>query len=417
MAFTFVSKKGTTAANDAHTGVKGEITIDTEQWVIRLHDGETQGGFVVGSASVDLCNSVEQYLNEVDVKPPAPPFFRRNGRVVTDKAGFVFPWGWGCSSPLTSYDPLLDHDIVSVKGATGRAPYIIKKNGELRALYQVKQWSLANEELKAIDRTAMYPVEAIPSEAMYNIVDVTNNRYFSVALKRTGELVFWTSRYFYTPNQMIPDFVKNTKFVAIEGSSDFICALTQHGEVFIWNISGAFHEGNDPVAERFDCLPVPMEGREGVIDMVLCRWVYERDNVRDFKSEKSVLALKADQTLVAWGIETGSVWPIPEDIRTNIVMISGTINAGSPAALRSNGQIVTFPNSFKCSINTPKDIVSIAKGEDYILALRESGEAVLIAEWHDDASYDVHKNFPTLAKSGVIGVASGQNTCYIIKEA
>lgn len=42
-------RRGTTAENDAFTGAEGEITVDTEKHQLRVHDGQTQGGFVIGS--------------------------------------------------------------------------------------------------------------------------------------------------------------------------------------------------------------------------------------------------------------------------------------------------------------------------------------------------------------------------------
>lgn len=42
-------RRGTTAENDAFTGAEGEITVDTEKHQLRVHDGTTQGGFVIGS--------------------------------------------------------------------------------------------------------------------------------------------------------------------------------------------------------------------------------------------------------------------------------------------------------------------------------------------------------------------------------
>lgn len=44
-------RRGTTAENDAFTGAEGEITVDTEKHQLRVHDGETQGGFVIGGGS------------------------------------------------------------------------------------------------------------------------------------------------------------------------------------------------------------------------------------------------------------------------------------------------------------------------------------------------------------------------------
>ncbi len=46
-AFKVRFLRGTQAANTAHTGPAGEITIDTENWRVRLHDGLTPGGVEV----------------------------------------------------------------------------------------------------------------------------------------------------------------------------------------------------------------------------------------------------------------------------------------------------------------------------------------------------------------------------------
>lgn len=43
-------RRGTTAENDAFTGAEGEITVDTEKHELRVHDGETQGGFTIPTA-------------------------------------------------------------------------------------------------------------------------------------------------------------------------------------------------------------------------------------------------------------------------------------------------------------------------------------------------------------------------------
>lgn len=38
-------RRGTTAQNDAFTGAEGEIVVDTQKHTLRVHDGETLGGF------------------------------------------------------------------------------------------------------------------------------------------------------------------------------------------------------------------------------------------------------------------------------------------------------------------------------------------------------------------------------------
>ena len=50
--------RGTTAQNNAYTGVIGELTMDTTTNEVRIHDGSTQGGVIIGSnrANTDLSN-------------------------------------------------------------------------------------------------------------------------------------------------------------------------------------------------------------------------------------------------------------------------------------------------------------------------------------------------------------------------
>ena len=43
-------RRGTTAENDAFTGAIGEITVDTTKNEMRVHDGSTAGGFIIGSS-------------------------------------------------------------------------------------------------------------------------------------------------------------------------------------------------------------------------------------------------------------------------------------------------------------------------------------------------------------------------------
>jgi hypothetical protein len=44
-------RRGTSAAHENFVGLPGEITMDTDNKTIRLHDGETLGGTVIGGNS------------------------------------------------------------------------------------------------------------------------------------------------------------------------------------------------------------------------------------------------------------------------------------------------------------------------------------------------------------------------------
>ncbi len=55
-------RRGTSAQNDNFTGMAGEITMDTTNKTVRVHDGETLGGFALARAdAVDAAREVESF--------------------------------------------------------------------------------------------------------------------------------------------------------------------------------------------------------------------------------------------------------------------------------------------------------------------------------------------------------------------
>ena len=44
-------KRGNVTVNNAYTGANGEVTIDTTNWNLRVHDGVTAGGYVIDSSN------------------------------------------------------------------------------------------------------------------------------------------------------------------------------------------------------------------------------------------------------------------------------------------------------------------------------------------------------------------------------
>lgn len=58
-------RRGTTAENDAFTGAEGEIVVDTERHELRVHDGTTQGGFVIPTTeTMDFASKSLDNLSE-----------------------------------------------------------------------------------------------------------------------------------------------------------------------------------------------------------------------------------------------------------------------------------------------------------------------------------------------------------------
>lgn len=50
-------RRGTTAQNDGFTGMPGEITMDTDAKTLRIHDGQTLGGFAMMRADDAATNT------------------------------------------------------------------------------------------------------------------------------------------------------------------------------------------------------------------------------------------------------------------------------------------------------------------------------------------------------------------------
>ncbi len=72
-AIVLTLRRGTKAENDAFTGAEAELSVDTTSMELRLHDGKTAGGKVVGG-KVKTVNGVEPDASgnvSVAATPPA----------------------------------------------------------------------------------------------------------------------------------------------------------------------------------------------------------------------------------------------------------------------------------------------------------------------------------------------------------
>lgn len=56
-------RRGTTAENDNFTGAEGEITMDTDKKQLRVHDGQTQGGWTLPNLVQVMQAVCPDYLN------------------------------------------------------------------------------------------------------------------------------------------------------------------------------------------------------------------------------------------------------------------------------------------------------------------------------------------------------------------
>ena len=78
-------RRGSAAENDAFTGAIGEITMDTTNNTLRVHDGETAGGTVLAKQT-----ETNNKLN-TDVENISNPKIKYTGEIVKDFYGRLIP--------------------------------------------------------------------------------------------------------------------------------------------------------------------------------------------------------------------------------------------------------------------------------------------------------------------------------------
>ena len=64
MATVIKFVRGTTAQNQTYTGAEGSLSVDTQKWTLRLHDGTTAGGHELASVK-DVSTIIEEKVTEV----------------------------------------------------------------------------------------------------------------------------------------------------------------------------------------------------------------------------------------------------------------------------------------------------------------------------------------------------------------
>lgn len=58
-------RRGNTAAVSSYIGAAGEVTVNTTNWSLRVHDGSTPGGYTISSEVADLSGNITQLQNDV----------------------------------------------------------------------------------------------------------------------------------------------------------------------------------------------------------------------------------------------------------------------------------------------------------------------------------------------------------------
>lgn len=95
MARVLQIRRGTTAQNDNFTGMTGEITFDTDAKTLRVHDGETLGGFALaradavsgggtgGGGDFDISDVPAEFWQQLFAQYCPPPFTVMDSSLIT----------------------------------------------------------------------------------------------------------------------------------------------------------------------------------------------------------------------------------------------------------------------------------------------------------------------------------------------
>ena len=106
MATQLQLRRGTTVENDGFTGALAEVTVDTDTHQLRVHDGSTQGGFVIPTES-DMNTALGDKADASDVYDKATVDTALNAKAetdlgnITDGAKNIASWSSNVSNCIT----------------------------------------------------------------------------------------------------------------------------------------------------------------------------------------------------------------------------------------------------------------------------------------------------------------------------
>lgn len=171
-------KRGTTAQNDAYTGPAGSITLDTETFEIRVHDGTTQGGHTIPNDT--SLQDLQGALDDLGISDISGLETALAGKIATDQLGVangvatLDEQGFVPASQLPSFveDVEVYDDLASfpVTGEGGKI-YVAKDTN------MVYRWATSGE---------MYVEIAASPGSTDSVTEGTSNLYFTEARARAA---------------------------------------------------------------------------------------------------------------------------------------------------------------------------------------------------------------------------------------
>jgi alpha-tubulin suppressor-like RCC1 family protein len=189
-----------------------------------------------------------------------------------------------------------------------------------------------------------------------NIRAIAAGRYHNLALKSNGVVVSWGRN--FNQESSVPFGLTNVIAIAASGSighigiaggtdpddfGAFNLALKNDGTVTAWGGRNLYGETNVPAGLN-DVMAIAAGGYHG-------------------------LALRADRTVAAWGINLIGITNVPTDLTNVIAIAAGTAHS---LALKSDGRVVAWGDNGYGQTNVPaglSNVIAIAAGGSQNLAL------------------------------------------------
>lgn len=229
MATQLQLRRGTTVENDGFTGALAEVTVDTDTHELRVHDGSTQGGFVIPTES-DMNAALGDKADVSDVYDKATVDTALNAKAetdlgnITDGAKNVASWSSNVTNCITEIpqDIKLELNAGTLTLKAGSKVYVpngFEQDGvtpkfdeRLIELDTIRTFSSNNvmyfvkpdKTLDSLIITYCYSGSTAPTvfqDGLYAVwYDITNN-----IVKRTGDAgSTWTTGY------SLPVFIGNS---------------------------------------------------------------------------------------------------------------------------------------------------------------------------------------------------------------
>jgi alpha-tubulin suppressor-like RCC1 family protein len=312
--------------------------------------------------------------------------------------GFVVQWGYNTGAGKKAPTQVISSNAVAV--AAGRVHTLaLEADGRVLGSGANLKGEACGEQ--AVGHYVTNQLVKIEGRILKDVVSVAAGEGFGLALKKDGTLVTWGVNY-------IPDIVSNNVMSIAAAGFDSL-AVKSNGTIVEWE--------SEKSLPGYDQAGV-VEGISNVTAVAIGR---------TYQGVRRV-ALKRDGTVVFWGSQSIYNDATPPPGLGNVVAIAAG-SAQSLAVLKDGtvtgwgfnkaGQATGVPNTNEPYISAGKvtingneleNVVAIAAGEGYSMALKKDGTVVTWGRMVND----LYPTFVPDGLNGVIVIAAGEFSCFAI---